>query len=329
MRKILVWTVLLVFTATVIAFAAGGSSYSGGSKAGGGSSSSGSRPSGGSSYSGGSKASGGSSYSGGSKGSSPSYSGGSKGSGGSSYSGGSKASGSKAGGSAKGSGGSYSGGSGSHSGSTDSKRPSSSSYNSPMSDAAKVEQSKRSYQASKGTYTNAAGKAVEFDKSSNSAQRVKDLPKEKIQDHSERVKSFYGPPPTNYAPAQYSDPFGPFFYLWLFEKASANDRAQWAYNHRSEMDDERWKDMCAKDKKLEARVKQLEAEQKEKDPNYVPTGLEDSDLMYDTDFVQAAATPEHGFGYYFLWFCFWVFVVAIVVGILYFLIFVKDWHYRM
>jgi hypothetical protein len=194
-----------------------------------------------------------------------------------------------------------------------------------MSDAAKVEQSRRSYQASKGTYTNSAGKAVEFDRSSNSAQHVKDLPKEKVQDHSERVKSFYGPPPANYAPVHYSDPFGPFFYLWLFEKASANDRAQWAYNHRSEMDDERWKDMCAKDKKLEARVKQLEAEQKEKDPNYVPTGLEDSDLMYDTDFVQAAAAPIHGFGYYLLWTCFWIFVVVSVLGVLYILIFLVVW----
>jgi hypothetical protein len=192
-----------------------------------------------------------------------------------------------------------------------------------MSDAAKAEESKRAYKASKGTYTNSSGKAVEFDRNSGSAQQVKSLPKEKIDNHSERVQTFYGPPPANYAPVHYSDPFGPFFYLWLFDKASANDRAQWAYNHRSEMDDERWKDMCAKDKQLEARVKQLEAEKKEKDPNYVPAELQDNpDLMYDSDFVQAAGQKGHGFWFYFLWFI----GIVTVIGVLYVLIFVINYQ---
>lgn len=87
----------------------------------------------------------------------------------------------------------------------------------------------------------------------------------------------------------YSDPFGPFFYMWLFQNASSNDRAQWAYNHRSEISDDRWRDMVTKDAQLEARVKQLEAEKAPRDPKYVPPEMKgNEDLMYSEEFVKAA-----------------------------------------
>jgi len=107
-----------------------------------------------------------------------------------------------------------------------------------------------------------------------------------------RYNDFYGPymgRPVVY----YSDPFGPFFYLWLFERCSAEERARWAYNHRDQLDDARYRDMVKRDADLEARVRALEAEKKARDPNYVPSGLSDNpDLMYNKDFVNAAYNPS-------------------------------------
>ena len=49
-----------------------------------------------------------------------------------------------------------------------------------------------------------------------------------------------------------------FFWMWLMETADANERAAWAYNHRSNISDTEWQALCKKDSNLEARVKQLE-----------------------------------------------------------------------
>jgi len=108
-----------------------------------------------------------------------------------------------------------------------------------------------------------------------------------------RYHDFYGPYGYAGRPmVYYSDPFGPFFYLWLFDRCTADERARWAYNHRSEMDDARWRDMVRRDADLEARVRALEAEKKARDPNYVPPAMKDNpDLMYNPDFVNAAYNP--------------------------------------
>ena len=81
----------------------------------------------------------------------------------------------------------------------------------------------------------------------------------------------------------YHDPYNSFFWWWLLDR-SLDDRAWWAYHHRYDMDPARYQALVANDQQLEARVEQLEAQQAPRNPNYVPTGL-DQDLMYSDQYV--------------------------------------------
>jgi len=74
------------------------------------------------------------------------------------------------------------------------------------------------------------------------------------------------------------DNYSPFFWMWLMER-SADERAAFAYNHRNDMDKERYADLLKKDAVLEQKVKELEAKNVKPDPNYKPQGI-DNDLMY-------------------------------------------------
>lgn len=74
------------------------------------------------------------------------------------------------------------------------------------------------------------------------------------------------------------DNYSPFFWMWLMER-SADERAAFAYNHREDMDKERYADLLKKDAALEQKVKELEAKNVKPDPNYKPQGI-DNDLMY-------------------------------------------------
>lgn len=76
----------------------------------------------------------------------------------------------------------------------------------------------------------------------------------------------------------YSDNLSPFFWMWLMDR-NADERAAYAYNHRNDMDKERYNDLLKKDADLEKKVKELEAKGVKADPNYKPAGI-DSDLMY-------------------------------------------------
>jgi hypothetical protein len=57
------------------------------------------------------------------------------------------------------------------------------------------------------------------------------------------------------------------------------------------MDATRYRDLLAKDKQLEARIRELESKKVPRDPTYTPSGL-DRDLMYDDGFVEASVNPQ-------------------------------------
>lgn len=204
-----------------------------------------------------------------------------------------------------------------------------------MTQAAQKEQSKVAFQAAKAkgtgpasTFT-AGGKTVPIKPSSQAVTNVRNITHERYVTRETRVGSFYAPYYGRaYAPVYYHDPFGPFFYLWLFDRASADQRAAWAYNHRDQIDDARWQDMVRKDATLEARVRQLEAEKRVRDPNYVPAELKDQpDLMYSDEFVQAAynapATPAPSSSGAAA--ALWGLGILVVVALLFWLCFIKDW----
>jgi hypothetical protein len=90
----------------------------------------------------------------------------------------------------------------------------------------------------------------------------------------------------------YHDPFNSFFWWWMLDR-SLNDRANWAYHHRYDMDDARYHELLAHDATLQARITQLEAQNVPRDPTYVPAELKDNpDLMYTDNYVSAAYNPQ-------------------------------------
>ena len=81
----------------------------------------------------------------------------------------------------------------------------------------------------------------------------------------------------------YHDTWNPYFWMWMMDHRDR--QAEWVYNHRSEISDERYKELTAKNKDLEAQVKALEDKKVAKDPNYAPKEI-DKDLMYSDDYVK-------------------------------------------
>lgn len=144
----------------------------------------------------------------------------------------------------------------------------------------------------KETYTTPKGNSASIKKDDVRVTQIRDLPEEKWVNRETRVQTFYSNYYYNTPPTvtHYNDPYSTFFWLWLLDR-SLDDRASWAYHHRNEMDDARYKDLLAKDKNLEAKIKQLEAGEKKRDPNYVPAGVE-PDLQYTDEFVNATYNPE-------------------------------------
>jgi len=108
------------------------------------------------------------------------------------------------------------------------------------------------------------------------------LSEPKVQQEKQRTfyNVYYSRPQVVREVHYYNDSFNPFFMLWLLDR-SANDRALWAYHHRDQMDNERYKELLAKDADLEKHIKDLEAQGIKKDPNYKPQGVDD-DLMYNS-----------------------------------------------
>ncbi len=161
---------------------------------------------------------------------------------------------------------------------------------------------------------------------------------ERYVTYDNRASSFYG---SYYGtPHYYSDPFSPFLFGYLMSSAiNSHDRALWMYHHRDQMDEARYREMLAKDAKLEAEIAALKAKNVAVDPNYTPDGM-DQDLMYNKDFVNASLGVDQGYDPYagipaassggsgagtvFLW-IFGLLFVVVVVGFVGYALFVKEY----
>jgi hypothetical protein len=210
------------------------------------------------------------------------------------------------------------------------------SFQSKMASEQKKVESRLHYQqatAPKESYTTPKGNKVTIKKDDPKIIQIRSLPQEKWVNRETRVHTFYHHyyvnPPTTVV--HYNDPYNTFFWLWLMDR-SLNERAYWAYNHRYDpvMDQARYRDLLARDRALENRVKQLEAENKIRDPNYVPPGIE-PDLQYTDDYIDAAMNPQQsGIGFFHaLWvlvkWCFYIAIFISLVAFLVWFIFYKDW----
>jgi hypothetical protein len=187
------------------------------------------------------------------------------------------------------------------SGSPGSSKPSGKSFATEIAHAQAVQESTARYRQAtspKPTYTDPKGVERRIDPADKQVQVLRrEVTPEKYATRSDRGERVFGPTYRNPPPATYSDPFGPWFYLWLFDRCTAGERANWAYHHRSQIDSARWADMVRRDAELEARVKQLEAGQTPRDPAYVPPPLKDNpDLMYKDEYVSAVWNPQSAQG---------------------------------
>jgi hypothetical protein len=121
----------------------------------------------------------------------------------------------------------------------------------------------------------------------------------------------------------YRDSYSSLFWWWLMDR-SIEERAQWAYHHRNDMDPERYQALVTQNQELEQRVEQLETNQAPRDPSYVPPGL-DRDLMYSERAVEHAYSNRPTTGGRI---AFGVFAVpALIAFVCFFIwfIFIKRW----
>lgn len=100
---------------------------------------------------------------------------------------------------------------------------------------------------------------------------------------------YYGPA---YPAVYYHDPFSSVFWYWLLAQ-NLNTRATWAYHHRYDMDEARYRALLEKDAQLETRLRELEAQKVPRDSAYVPKELaKDPDVMYTDEYVNAIFNPQ-------------------------------------
>jgi hypothetical protein len=124
--------------------------------------------------------------------------------------------------------------------------------------------------------------------------------------------------------------------------------ALFIYHHQLVMDQARLNAMYAQNASLQGRVAALEAQRLQRDPSWIPEGI-DRDLVYDRGFVDAAYNPQprldiphdsqppatsggffHGLRTFAKW-CSYIMVtiiiILVVVGVLRYFLFVKRWNY--
>ena len=122
---------------------------------------------------------------------------------------------------------------------------------------------------------------------------------------------------------RYRDPYSSLFWWWLMDR-SLDDRAMWAYNHRADMDAERYQALLNQDAQLQARVEQLEAQQTPTDPSYVPAGI-DRDLMYSDEHLQRAYSTRPTMGGTILFAIFGWILIACAFYVFIWLVFIHRW----
>lgn len=121
----------------------------------------------------------------------------------------------------------------------------------------------------------------------------------------------------------YNDPYSSMFWYFLLDR-SIEQQAMWAYCHKADMDAARYSALLARDTRLAAKVKQLEAEKAARDPNYVIPGM-DPDLQYSDEYVDAVVNPQPA-PRYSGWICLWTFIGLLVIVLIVYLVFVKEWN---
>lgn len=204
-------------------------------------------------------------------------------------------------------------------------KPSSSGFDSSSSSEQRKSESRQEMLRSKEPrreYT-VANKTIKIDPKDQKIERLrKDLDHQKWVNRQQRQETFYA----KYQDRPvviYHDPYSSFFWWYLLDR-SLDQQAMWAYHHRESMDEQRYKDLLAKNDKLAAKVAELEKAKTPKDPNYKLPDVDD-DLQYSDEYVDAALNPEDSSGE-FGTFVFWVLIIAFSLAVI--CIIISAFFYR-
>lgn len=209
--------------------------------------------------------------------------------------------------------------------------------------AAKAEESKRVYAESKAatappkaTYTDASGKTVKVQAESSTVKNLRNKPASEIaperrvarqttiiyNNHYSHPYGWYSSQPYYYVGGGYSSAF-----WWIMmTEWSAERRADWLYNHRSEIDQSAYQ-RGVQDAQVQQRLAQLESQNAARNPDYVDKDFaEDPSLQYDQSYVEAAYNPtvvqSDGSGLTFLK---WVVILSLVGAVCYVVMFRIRW----
>ena len=117
--------------------------------------------------------------------------------------------------------------------------------------------------------------------------------------------------------------WNPFFWMWLMDRP--NQQAEWVYHHRSELSDERYKDLLTKNKDLEGQLKAIEEKKIPKDANFAPKEI-DKDLMYSDEMAKESQEEEKT-DYSWLWWFIGTPIILGTVGYGVYAIFFKERYY--
>ena len=173
-----------------------------------------------------------------------------------------------------------------------STRPAGKSYDPVAAQSQRKEESRRAFVKGKepqSTYTDVGGNTQPIDPRARTTQVLREeVDRDRWATRDWRARRVFG----DYSSRPvvvYHDPYSNWFWWWLLSR-DLDTRANWAYHHRSTMDESRYRDLQAHDAQLEARLKQLEAQGVPRDPEYHPSDI-DRDLMYSDQYIQAVYNP--------------------------------------
>jgi hypothetical protein len=220
-------------------------------------------------------------------------------------------------------------------------KPKNGAFDGNAAQAKQREESKANYikgAEPKSTYVTPTGKTAAINPTNGSTTTIHNMSHNTYITRETRIYGAYSPyygRPVVF----YSDPYNSFFWWWLLDR-SLDERAMWAYHHQNEMDSARYRELCAKDAQLDARVRQLEAQNKGvRDTSFTPKGI-DPDLQYTDDFVDSVYNPhvehdntpdaESGSGFWHgvgvvLYYIFMTLLILSVIAVIVWLIFIHSW----
>jgi hypothetical protein len=173
------------------------------------------------------------------------------------------------------------------------RKPSGGSYDAVAATAQRHEESRAAFrkgQEPQTAYTDPRGTVRTIDPRDQRVEQLRrELDDQRWANRELRRQQWYG----SYLPRPvvvYSDPYSSLFWWWMLDR-SLEQQALWAYHHRDLMDAARYRELLAKNARLESRIKELEAQGVARNSAYAPPGL-DPDLMYTDEYVTAAYNPQ-------------------------------------